>query len=79
RVVSRKVDESIFFRLVQYFAVVLFECNEAEDFLCGESGVLRTSCTFIYENNPSGSHCDSGMLHSLMQSRTSEHINQSAR
>ncbi|XP_052816779.1 uncharacterized protein LOC128243214 [Mya arenaria] len=48
RVVSRKVDESIFFRLVQYFAVVLFECNEAEDFVPAKS-LMNMCFTFYHE------------------------------
>ena len=30
---SSKVSEQVFFQLVQSFAVVLFECNEHEDYL----------------------------------------------
>ncbi|XP_052232823.1 uncharacterized protein LOC127845747 isoform X2 [Dreissena polymorpha] len=48
RVVSKKVDESIFFRLVQYFAVVLFECNESEDFVPAKS-LMNMCFTFYYE------------------------------
>lgn len=48
RVVSKKVEESIFFRLVQYFAVVLFECNEAEDYVPAKT-LMNMCFTFYYE------------------------------
>lgn len=49
RVHSKKVDEQIFFRLVQYFAVVLFECNEAEDFSPAKS-LMNMCFTFYHES-----------------------------
>ncbi|XP_060585521.1 uncharacterized protein LOC132741382 isoform X2 [Ruditapes philippinarum] len=49
RVISKKVDESIFFRLVQYFAVVLFECNEAEDFVPAKN-LMNMCFTFYHES-----------------------------
>ena len=42
------VIEQIFFRLVQYFAVVLFECNEAEDFSPAKS-LMNMCFTFYYQ------------------------------
>ena len=49
RVVSRRVEESIYFRLVQYFAVVLFECNEAEDYVPAKT-LMNMCCTFYTES-----------------------------
>lgn len=48
RCVSKKVDESIFFRLVQYFAVMLFECNEAEDYVPAKT-LMNMCFTFYHE------------------------------
>ncbi|XP_064641129.1 uncharacterized protein LOC135495987 isoform X2 [Lineus longissimus] len=49
RVNNKKVDEEIFYQLVQYFAVVLFECHEAEDF--SPAKTLMNMCfTFFYED-----------------------------
>lgn len=48
RVNSKKVDEQIFFQLVQYFAVVLFECNESEDFTPAKN-LMNMCFTFYHE------------------------------
>ncbi|XP_074646482.1 uncharacterized protein LOC141902578, partial [Tubulanus polymorphus] len=48
RVNQKKVDEQIFYRLVQYFAVVLFECHDAEDFSPAKS-LMNMCFTFYYE------------------------------
>ena len=48
RVNSKKVDEDIFYQLVQYFAVVLFECHEAEDFSPAKN-LMNMCFTFFYE------------------------------
>ncbi|KAK2156011.1 hypothetical protein LSH36_224g07006 [Paralvinella palmiformis] len=51
RAANKKVDEQVFYSLVQYFAVVLFECNEAEDF--GPAKTLMNMCfTFYHEVHP---------------------------
>ena len=48
RVHNKVVPEQTFYQLVQYFAIVLFECNEAEDF--GPAKTLMNMCfTFYYE------------------------------
>ncbi|XP_064611832.1 uncharacterized protein KIAA0513-like [Liolophura sinensis] len=52
RVNSKNVDERIFFRLVQYFALVLFECNEAEDFSPAKS-LMNMCFTFYHEGKSS--------------------------
>lgn len=54
RVNNKRVPEQIFFRLVQYLAVCLFECNEAEDF--SPAKTLMNMCfTFFCEMaGPSG-------------------------
>ncbi|XP_032230554.1 uncharacterized protein KIAA0513 isoform X2 [Nematostella vectensis] len=46
RVYSKCVDEMTFFRLVQYFAVVLFECHQADDF--GPAMNLMNMCFTYY-------------------------------
>ncbi|KAK2189793.1 hypothetical protein NP493_96g00000 [Ridgeia piscesae] len=49
RVNNKKVDEQIFYRLVQFFAIALFECNDSEDF--GPAKILMNMCfTFFYED-----------------------------
>ena len=53
RVSNKRVTEQIFFRLMQYFAVVLFECGEAEDFTPAKS-LMNMCFTFYYEGKPSG-------------------------
>ena len=51
RVHNKQVSEQAFFSLVQYFAIVLFECNESEDF--GPAKTLMNMCfTFYYEGLP---------------------------
>ncbi|XP_033754212.1 uncharacterized protein LOC117337363 [Pecten maximus] len=50
RVHNKNVSEQIFFQLVQYFAVVLFECNEAEDFSPAKS-LMNMCFTFFYESH----------------------------
>lgn len=52
RVNNKRVTEQIFFRLMQHFAVVLFECGEAEDFTPAKS-LMNMCFTFYYE----GSQC----------------------
>lgn len=50
RVYFKSVPETIFFRLVQYFAIVLFECNQADDF--EPAKILMNMCfTFFLEVN----------------------------
>ncbi|KAK3085349.1 hypothetical protein FSP39_001918 [Pinctada imbricata] len=48
RVHNKRVSEQIFFRMVQYFAVVLFECNEADDFSPAKS-LMNMCFTFFHE------------------------------
>lgn len=43
---SKRVDEQNFFRLVQFLAVALFECNEEEDF--GPARKLMNMCFVFY-------------------------------
>ncbi|CAH3016026.1 unnamed protein product [Porites evermanni] len=50
RVYFKSVPETVFFRLVQYFAIVLFECNQADDF--EPAKILMNMCfTFFLEVN----------------------------
>lgn len=53
RVYCKSVPETIFFRLIQYFAIVLFECNQADDF--EPAKILMNMCfTFFLEVNKEG-------------------------
>ncbi|KAL4235106.1 hypothetical protein ACF0H5_006744 [Mactra antiquata] len=65
RVVSKKVDESIFFRLVQYFAVVLFECNESEDYVPAKN--LMNMCFTFYHESRHGKQRFKNFLYSYLQ------------
>ena len=48
RLQNAKVSEQSFFQLVQYFAIVLFECNEHEDY--GPAKTLMNMCfVFFHE------------------------------
>lgn len=50
RVHHLRVSESTFYSLVQHFAIVLFECADADDF--GPSKSLMNMCfTFYHEGN----------------------------
>lgn len=45
---SKRVSENTFYSLVQHFAIVLFECNENDDF--SPAKILMNMCfTFFYE------------------------------
>ncbi|XP_059618349.1 uncharacterized protein KIAA0513 [Phlebotomus argentipes] len=48
RVKSKRVDETTFYSLVQYFAIVLFECHESEDFSPAKS-LMNMCFTFYHE------------------------------
>jgi len=48
RVNNKKVDESTFYSLVQYFAIILFECYEADDFSPAKS--LMNMCFTFYHD-----------------------------
>ncbi|GFY42188.1 uncharacterized protein KIAA0513 [Trichonephila inaurata madagascariensis] len=49
RVHNKQVKESTFYSLVQYFAIVLFECAEADDFSPAKS-VMNMCFTFYHES-----------------------------
>ncbi|KAK3600134.1 hypothetical protein CHS0354_011739 [Potamilus streckersoni] len=68
RVRTRKVEESIFFRLVQYFAIVLFECNEAEDFSPAKS--LMNMCFTFYHENQHGKMRYKTFLYSCLKEQS---------
>ncbi|XP_055712028.1 uncharacterized protein KIAA0513 isoform X2 [Phlebotomus papatasi] len=48
RAKSKRVDETTFYSLVQYFAIVLFECHESEDFSPAKS-LMNMCFTFYHE------------------------------
>ncbi|KAG8201209.1 hypothetical protein JTE90_019848 [Oedothorax gibbosus] len=53
RVHNKLVKESTFYSLVQYFAIVLFECAEADDFSPAKS-IMNMCFTFYYECKQDG-------------------------
>lgn len=48
RVHNKQVNESTFYSLVQHFAIVLFECSEADDFSPAKS-IMNMCFTFYHE------------------------------
>ncbi|XP_055597120.1 uncharacterized protein KIAA0513 [Uranotaenia lowii] len=48
RAKSKLVDESTFYSLIQYFAIVLFECNESEDY--SPAKTLMNMCFTFYHD-----------------------------
>lgn len=48
RVNNKKVDESTFYSLVQYFAIILFECFDVDDFSPAKS-LMNMCFTFYHE------------------------------
>jgi len=50
RVNNQEVDEFVFYRLVQYFAVCLFECTLADDFAPATS-IMNMSFTYYYTSS----------------------------
>ncbi|XP_041375734.1 uncharacterized protein LOC121388460 [Gigantopelta aegis] len=76
RVNSKRVDEQTFFQLIQYFAVCLFECNEAEDY--SPAKTLMNMCfTFFYESH--GHPTDMDVKHFLYNYLRDQPIWQSLR
>lgn len=49
RAKSKRVDESTFYSLIQYFAIVLFECAESEDF--SPAKTLMNMCFTFYHDS----------------------------
>lgn len=50
RVQGRRVTEATFFSLAQFFAIVLFECADSDDFAPAKS-LMNMCFTFYYEGN----------------------------
>lgn len=46
---TKRVDETTFYALIQYFAIILFECAEAEDYIPAKS-LMTLSFTFFHES-----------------------------
>lgn len=71
RVYQKQVNESTFYSLVQYFAIILFECSEADDFSPAKT-IMNMCFTFYHEpiSSPrnSGQHC-SAAVNAAQQSR----------
>jgi hypothetical protein len=55
RAKTKRVDETTFYALIQYFAIMLFECSEAEDYSPAKS-LMSLSFTFYHEIEVPG--CD---------------------
>jgi len=47
---KKEITEQVAFNLVQFYAVVLFECNEAEDYGPAMT-LMNTAFTFHHEGN----------------------------
>lgn len=52
RVKSKRVDEATFYSLVQFFAIVLFECHDCDDFSPAKS--LMSMCFTFYHESECG-------------------------
>ncbi|KAL8603062.1 hypothetical protein ACOMHN_015627 [Nucella lapillus] len=65
RVNNKRVPEQIFFRLVQYLAVCLFECYEAEDF--SPAKTLMNMCFTFYCDMPSPMGGDKSFLYMFLR------------
>ncbi|XP_071785319.1 uncharacterized protein [Asterias amurensis] len=70
RVNSKKVTEQTFYRLVQFFAVCLFECNEADDFTPVKS--LMNMCFTFYHEHEGYPRCDAMMRKSFLYSNLTD-------
>jgi hypothetical protein len=47
RTKTKRVNETTFYALIQYFAIVLFECKECEDFMPAKH--LMSLCFTFYQ------------------------------
>jgi hypothetical protein len=54
RVHNKKVKESTFYSLAQYFAIVLFECSESDDFTPAKT-IMNMCFTYYHENQSQSS------------------------
>ncbi|CAG2123082.1 unnamed protein product, partial [Medioppia subpectinata] len=52
RVHNKKVKETTFYSLAQYFAIVLFECSESDDFTPAKT-LMNMCFTYYHESYPS--------------------------
>ncbi|PIK63008.1 hypothetical protein BSL78_00015 [Apostichopus japonicus] len=58
RIRDKLVEENTFYRLVQFFAICLFECHEAEDFT--PATTLMNMCFTFYHNDATGGLSNNG-------------------
>ncbi|XP_022097575.1 uncharacterized protein KIAA0513-like [Acanthaster planci] len=70
RVNCKKVTEQTFYRLVQFFAVCLFECNDADDFTPGKS--LMNMCFTFYHEHEGVPRCDDTTQKSFLYSHLTD-------
>ena len=54
---KQEITEQVAFSLVQLYAVVLFECNEAEDYGPAMT-LMNTAFTFHHDGNYSSAKCN---------------------
>ncbi|XP_021921961.1 uncharacterized protein KIAA0513 isoform X2 [Zootermopsis nevadensis] len=69
RVQNKKVDESTFYSLVQYFAIVLFECADADDFSPAKS-LMNMCFTFYHEVDVPGCEPYKEYLYTYLKDQT---------
>ncbi|KAJ4441873.1 hypothetical protein ANN_11733, partial [Periplaneta americana] len=72
RVHNKKVDESTFYSLVQYFAIVLFECADADDFSPAKS-LMNMCFTFYHEVDVPGCEPYKEYLYTYLKDQTIWH------
>ncbi|GLG99756.1 Uncharacterized protein GBIM_06149, partial [Gryllus bimaculatus] len=72
RVHHKKVDESTFYSLVQYFAIVLFECADADDFSPAKS-LMNMCFTFYHEVDVPGCEPYKEYLYTYLREQTIWH------
>lgn len=72
RVHKKKVDESTFYSLVQYFAIVLFECADADDFSPAKS-LMNMCFTFYHEVDVPGCEPYKEYLYTYLKDQTIWH------
>ncbi|XP_067002511.1 uncharacterized protein KIAA0513 [Anabrus simplex] len=72
RVHNKRVDESTFYSLVQYFAIVLFECADADDFSPAKS-LMNMCFTFYHEVDVPGCEPYKEYLYTYLREQTIWH------
>ena len=55
---SKKIAEETFYGLVQFYTIILFECNEGEDY--GPAKTLMNTCFEFYTEGEGEKWCEYG-------------------